>query len=95
MKIGYIVFKVFKSARLQDKALYRRSPNRLWDCTGGRCTAYVCDALFEKGRFRRAPVQTKISGDLVNLPAQHAPSNLHHPGEAQYPLLRLLVSLAL
>lgn len=83
MKIGYTVFKVFKSARLEDKALYRR-----WDCTGGRRTAYVCDALFEKGRFRRAPVQTKISGDLVNLPAQHAPSNLHHPGEAQYPLLR-------
>ena len=46
MKIGYTVFKVFKSARLEDKALYRR-----WDCTGGRRTAYVCDALFEKGRY--------------------------------------------
>ena len=50
MKIGYTVFKVFKSARLEDKALYRR-----WDCTGGRRTAYVCDALFEKGRYGERP----------------------------------------
>jgi hypothetical protein len=35
MKISYTVFNVFKSARLQDKALYRRSLYRLWDCTGG------------------------------------------------------------
>ena len=35
MKIGFTVFNVFKSARLQDKALYRRSLYRLWDCTGG------------------------------------------------------------
>ena len=36
-------------------------------CTGGRCTAYV---FLSQRALRRAPVHTKISGDLVNLPAQ-------------------------
>jgi len=33
--------------------MYRR-----WDCTGGRRTAYVCDALFEKGRYGERPYRT-------------------------------------
>ena len=39
MKIGYTVFYIFESARLQDKALYRRSPYR----------------LFSKGRYSERP----------------------------------------
>ncbi len=76
-------FYIFESARLQGEALhrtaglYRRSPNRLWDCTGGRRTAYDCTGgrrtayvFLSQRALRRAPVHTKISGDLVNLPAQ-------------------------
>ena len=40
--------------------LYRRSPNRLWDCTGGRRTAYV---FLSQRALRRAPVPPIFTAD--------------------------------
>ena len=70
MKIGYTVFYVFESARLQDKALYRRSLYRLWDCTGGRCTAYFKKdprTAYSQRALQRASVQTTVSGVPMSL----------------------------
>jgi len=48
MKIGYTVFYIFESARVQDKALYRRSPYRLFQ----ERSPYH---LFSKGRNSERP----------------------------------------
>jgi hypothetical protein len=64
MKIGYTVFYIFGSARLQGEALYRRSLYRLWDCTGGRCIAYFKKIspyrLFSKGRYSERPYKQRF-----------------------------------